>query len=358
MNKKIISFPNLANYDVPIKFFLEHLIYAEVRKAPKMTKKTLELGSKYSPDYVCLPFKYNLGNFIESLENGANILLQAGGGCRFGYYSELQNQILKDLGYEFELYSMMDDGVNEIRSIYKSLKKIEPKLGKIKYIYYLFLSMLMIHYMDKLDIYIRKNIGFEINKGTFERVHKSMLASFSKTKGFIDLFKKYRKYKKKFKNITLDKPKNCIKVGIIGELYTSMEGYSSYYIEKELANMNIEVTRFTDVTYLLITKKLEEKNLLRIAKKYCKYPIGADGMDNVARAIKLINKGYDGLIHIKPFGCTPEIGAMKILQNVCNDYNVPIMFFTFDSQTSEVGIKTRLEAFNDMIIMRRKKDEE
>jgi benzoyl-CoA reductase/2-hydroxyglutaryl-CoA dehydratase subunit BcrC/BadD/HgdB len=137
-----------------------------------------------------------------------------------------------------------------------------------------------------------------------------------------------------------------------------MEQYSSYYIEKELANMNIEVTRFTDVTYLLITKRLEEKRLLKIAKKYCKYPIGADGMDNVARALMLIDKGYDGLIHIKPFGCTPEIGAMKILQNVCNDNNIPIMFFTFDSQTSEVGIKTRLEAFYDMILMRRKKYEE
>lgn len=33
----------------------------------------------YSPDFVCVPFKYNLGNFIETLDNGANILVQAGG---------------------------------------------------------------------------------------------------------------------------------------------------------------------------------------------------------------------------------------------------------------------------------------
>ena len=29
------------------------------------------------------------------------------------------------------------------------------------------------------------------------------------------------------------------------------------------------------------------------------------------------------------------------------------MFLTFDTSTSELGIKTRLEAFNDMLIMRR-----
>ncbi len=81
-------------------------------------------------------------------------------------------------------------------------------------------------------------------------------------------------------------------------------------------------------------------------------------MDNIARAKILIDKGYDGIIHIKPFGCTPEIGAMKMLQNLCSDEKVPIMFITFDSQTSEIGIKTRLEAFYDMLLMRRNKDEE
>lgn len=357
MNNKVISFQNLADYDVPIKFLLEHLVDGKIMKAPVMTKKTLEIGSKYSPDYVCLPFKYILGNFIESLENGANVLIQAGGGCRFGYYSELQKQILEDLGYDFEFYSLTDDDVNGIKSIYRTFKKIQPNISKIKYFYYLCLTLLMINFMDKIDMYIRKNIGFEINKGNFDRTHKSMLSAFSKTKGFFDLFKKYRKYKRRFKDITLDKPKNCLKIGVVGELYTSMEPFSNYYIEKELASMNIEVTRFTNITYLLITKRLKERRLLRIAKKYCKYTIGADGMDNVARAKMLIDKGYDGIIHIKPFGCTPEIGAMKMLQNLCEDEKISIMFITFDSQTSEIGIKTRLEAFYDMLLMRRNKDD-
>ena len=47
---------------------------------------------------------------------------------------------------------------------------------------------------------------------------------------------------------------------------------------------------------------------------------------------------------------------MKILQNLCNDEKVPIMFLTFDTNTSETGIKTRLEAFYDMIQMRRNND--
>ena len=34
---------------------------------------------------------------------------------------------------------------------------------------------------------------------------------------------------------------------------------------------------------------------------------------------------------------------------------MPILYFSFDSQTSETGIKTRLEAFIDMITMRKEK---
>ena len=357
MNKKIISFPSLANYDIPIKFLLEHLTNHEIRKPISITKKTLELGSKYSPDYVCLPFKYNLGNFIESLEDGANVLIQAGGGCRFGYYSELQKQILEDLGYKFEFYTLTDSDVNGIRSLYKTIKKSELKLSKLKFLYYVLLTFLMIFFMDKMDVMIRKNIGFEINKGNYERTHKAMLKSFSHAKGYIDLVRKYFLYKRRFKDIVLDKPKNPIKIGVVGELYTSMEQFSSYYIEKELSNMNIEVTRFTDATFLLFTKRLKEKRYLRIIKDYCRYTLGADGMDNIARTKILIDKGYDGIIHIKPFGCTPEIGAMKILQNLCQDENIPLMFMTFDTETSEIGIKTRLEAFYDMIQMRRNNNE-
>ena len=70
---KVISFPTLADYNTPIKFLIENLTDYEVKTAHAITKKTLEVGSKYSPDYVCLPFKYTLGNYIESLEDGANI---------------------------------------------------------------------------------------------------------------------------------------------------------------------------------------------------------------------------------------------------------------------------------------------
>lgn len=353
MKEKIISFPHLGDYYIPIKFLLSKLTKYKVIEPPAITKKTIELGSKYSPNFVCIPFKYNLGNFIEALENGANILIQAGGGCRYGYYHEVQEKILRDLGYDFEFYNLVENDCITLKSSYKMFKSIDKRISLFKMLYYIPLTILMIIYMDNIDEIIRNRIGFEIEKNSFINLKKTMLDSFIKTKGYINLTKKYFYYKKKFRKIKINKPDNCLKIGIIGELYTNMEYFSNYHLEKELANFNIEIKRFTNLSYLLYKKRKERKKQLKYIKEYCKYTIGADGMDNVYRAKYLIANNYDGIIHIKPSFCTPEIGAIPIINKVCNDYKMPIIYLSFDSQTSETGIKTRLEAFYDMLKSRK-----
>ena len=68
-----------------------------------------------------------------------------------------------------------------------------------------------------------------------------------------------------------------------------------------------------------------------------------------------IKKKYDGIIHTKPFGCTPEITAIPIIQNVCKDYDMPILFFSFDEEQEDGGVNTRLEAFYDVLRYRKEK---
>ena len=355
--KKIISFPHLSNYYIPIKFLLSKLTPHEIRVAPPITKKTLEIGSTYSPDFVCVPFKYNLGNFIEVLDGGANTIIQAGGGCRFNYYGETQEVILKDLGYEFEFYSLIGENckMNPL-SIYKTLKKLNNgKLSIIKFLYYIALGFLMVRFMDNIDHYIRKNIGFEVVENSFINLQKEMLDSFSKTKSFIHLTMKYFKYKRLFKKLKVNKPKNCLKVGMVGELYTEMEGFATYNIEYQLAKMNIEVTRFTNLFFLVITKFFNKKRILKQCGDYVTYHLGADAQDNVARVLWYARNDYDGIIHTKPFGCMPEVNAIPIISNIVNKYNIPTIYLSFDSGTCDTGVKTRLEAFYDMISMRRKR---
>lgn len=348
-----IAFPQMGDYSVPAKYLMSHILNAEIIDAPKITNKTIEIGSKYSPEFVCTPFKYTLGTMIECLEKGADILIQMGGGCRYGYYFELQEKILKDLGYNFKMINLVTEGKTKITRINKMLKIIDKRYSKLKALYYFFITLKMIKYMDNVDNYIRENVGFEIKKGSFERIKKRMLIKFSKVKNYHELRVLYRNYLTELKNVKVYKPKDRIKIGVIGELYTVMEPFSNYFLEKELAKHKIEIKRFTNVDYLFLRKKGRMKKYLK-KNKYIKYCCGADASDNVANTEYLCKHGYDGIIHIKSSFCTPEIGAMPIINKVASSKNIPVIFFSFDAQMGQEGIKTRLEAFYDMLEMRKK----
>jgi len=339
----------MGNYDIPAKYLLTNIFGANIQKIPAITNQTIELGTRYSPEFVCTPFKYTIGTLIESLESGANILIQAGGGCRYGYYSELQEQILKDMGYEFQFINLMSKGQKKLKKIYQELKKVDYNLNIIKVMYYIIITIKMVKYMDKVDDYIRQNIGFEVKQNSFINIQKEMLNSFLTTKSNLGLYLKYRYYFKKIKKVKINKPQNHLKIGLIGELYTLMEPFSNYELERELASYGMSIKRYTNVYYLLFQKGRMANKYVKYAKEYITYKLGADAADNIGRTKYLCKHNYDGIIHIKSTFCTPEIGAMPIINKICQEHKMPLLFFSFDSNTSEVGIKTRVEAFYDMI---------
>lgn len=349
---RVIAFPIMGNYYVPVNYLFNKITNSKILKPPLITNKTIELGSKYSPDTLCTPFKYTLGTYIECLDMGADTLIQMGGGCRYGYYFELQEKILSDLGYNFEYYNLVSKGHTDIKKIYKIMRLINPKFKILKSLYYLFITKKMVYYMDFIDNYVRENKAYEKNSGTFDKIYKKMLEDFSSVKSYIGLKKIYKKYKNKIYNIELNKPNNNIRIGIIGELYTLMEPFANNYIEDMLIKNGVEVKRFTNVTYLLFKKGKKTKKYLKELNNV-KYKMGADAMDNIYYTKWLIDNNYDGIIHIKSSFCTPEIGSMSVINKLCEENNMPVLFLSMDANTSNVGFETRVEAFIDMIEMRK-----
>lgn len=352
MENKIISFPHIGDYCYFIKPFLENITNMEVRISPPITKKTIEIGSKYSPDSICLPFKYNLGNYIEALEDGASILFQFGGGCRYGNYAPLQKTILKDLGYNFELYEFIKNGKFSFKHIYETIRKINPELTKGKLLKEIITIFIKIMLFDRSEHYTRKKVAKD--NDNFKKIKYKFINDLKDKTNIFKIVHTYFSYMRKYQKVRCKKPK--LKIGIIGELFTSMEPFSTFNLEDELKNFDISIKRFTDVSYLLIYKNIFHKINKYRARKYIKYHLGADATENVYRTLKLKRKKYDGIIHTKPFGCTPEVGIMPILSRISNEENIPIMFLSFDTENESVGIKTRLEAFIDMLYMRKEKE--
>ena len=321
--------------------------------APLTTKKTLEIGTKYSPDFVCTPFKYQLGGYIEAIEAGANTLIQVGGPCRLGYYGELHEQILKDLGYDVKFINMAEADFAKPLTFYNEFKKINPKLNLKKVTSTLLLVVKIVDAIDKIEDFIRQNIGFEKNEGDFDLLHREFLAELRTVRTKKELNQTYKKYYTRLKNVETNKPTHPLQVGLIGEYYTIMDPYSNHYIEKELAKKGMIIKRWMNITNSFFNAP--EQEIKKSIKDYAKYDMGATSMYTVKCALDYAKDGFDGIIHIKSFGCTPEIDAMPVLQRISEDYKIPIIYFSFDSQTSDVGINTRIEAFHDMIIMRKEK---
>ena len=70
--KKIkVAFPHMGTIYIAWAAALKKL-GIEPFIPPYTNKKTLSLGTKHSPEAICLPYKLILGNFIEAIEGGTD----------------------------------------------------------------------------------------------------------------------------------------------------------------------------------------------------------------------------------------------------------------------------------------------
>ena len=52
-----ISFPRYAEYNCAFKYIIEQAVGAKYIMPPPITRRTMELGTRYSPDFVCTPLR-------------------------------------------------------------------------------------------------------------------------------------------------------------------------------------------------------------------------------------------------------------------------------------------------------------
>ena len=370
-----LSYPQLGNYDIPIRYFVNHGLKLDYVAPPPMTKRTIDLGAKYSPDFVCAPFKCMMGCYIEAMERGANVIIQTGGTCRLGYYGELHEQILQDLGYDFEMFNLTLFRYKSILGMLKGMKQFAPDATLLQMAKALPATAKMIVSIDKVEDYYRQNMGFEKEKGTFDKLYQQFLAKLRKAEKVRDVRRIFRQTMEKMQQVPLNKPDKPLRVGVVGEYFTIMDPYSNHEIEKKIAQMGAEVHRWMNLSNSVLIcpdeRALKKLNAYlhydlhkfpssiwvniqqKLSSRYTRFDMGSSSISTIALAEHYAKQGFDGLIHVKSFGCTPEMDAVPVLHNISADYKIPILYLNYDTQTSDTGIETRLEAFFDMIAMRK-----
>lgn len=357
-----ITFPHLGNVYIAGKAFLEELGHTVI-PPPVCSKRTLEIGAKYSPETMCLPFKILLGNYIESIEKGADTILITGscGPCRFGLYSIIQKDILKDLGYDVEIITLESprEGIEEFKnnvgkvigsnSIIDIVKNIKPALNLMKK-------------ADDLTQFSNVVRAYAINKREVNEIMDDYYNEAVNLHGTRSMVNLVDKAKESLKKVKIDRDYKPIKIGIIGEIYTIIEPFVNLEVERKLGEMGVLVEKsltptswFEHHVYSYPFGSKYENMKIKLAKPYLETLVGGHGRETIGSAIYYKNMGYDGVIQILPLNCMPEIVAKSILKTVSKDLDFPIMTLIVDEMTGEAGYITRLEAYVDLIRKRREK---
>lgn len=352
-SRRRVAFFHFRNYDVAFKYFVEQVLDADFIPTPPPTRRTIAIGEELSSDYVCTPFKHIMGDYVEALEHGADVLVQVTGFCRLNYYGELAQMILRDKGYaDFDMLNFSDVGTGKFRDYVAYCKKVvNPNLSIPHGVKQLLAVVRMVEHVDALrDVYLAR-AGFEVEEGSFDRVHKRFLNDMTSATTLSEIEAGYHRAMDAFDAIPMDKPQHPVRVGILGEYYTAQDPNSNLNVEQKLLDMGVEVNNCMSISNFNL--HFNEQAARASIPEYSTFNMGPTSTFNIAAAKRYAEQGYDGIVHIKSAGCTPEIDVMPVLQRLSRDYHVPVLFLTFDTQTSDAGLDTRLEAFYDMIAMRK-----
>ena len=361
-DKKItVAFPHMGTISVAWSVALRRF-GIEPYIPPYTSKKTLSLGVKNAPEAVCLPYKLILGNFIESIEGGADYvaMLTSPGCCRLGVYGINIQNTLSDLGYnanyiELNLY----DGIKGLFKFFHDLLGRNDYFAAAGAIY---MMIRMVFALDDLETLLAYYRAREVNVGEAERHYNKCIEMYKKVRSIRELNKLKKVVKKEIAQTKIDKNREVLNVDITGEIYLVGDPFSNQYIERELGRMGVQTRRSLTVGSFLkdaIIPKMfrgKETHLQRaekMAKPYLNRDIGGDSLECVSDVAYADMKKKDGIIHISPFTCMPEIMSQNIFPAMREDHNIPILTLVMDEQSGRAGYITRLEAFVDL--MRRKK---
>ena len=356
-----VSFPRVGSAWVPLSTLFAKA-GVECVVPPPFSKRTLSLGVKYSPEWVCLPFKLNLGNFVEGLELGADTLLYVSGQnlCRLGYYAKVSEQILRDAGYQFDMMCF-DWQEKQIVGLAELLRKLLPNrswpqiAGDIKF------GLTQLATLDDLERVAHHLRPRATKPGEITRVWQTAADRMAQAWTYDDLKRVKSEILSEYHQVPTNPAANPLRVGLLGEFFTVVEPFCNMDVEDMLGKMGVEVVRHAFFgswakvwLFLELVGLSHGKKVKAAAAPYLSRDVSGDAVQTVGETILHQKEGFDGIIHLMPFTCMPEIMAQNVMPGVIRNHDIPVLPITLDEQMGRAGFVTRIEAFVDLMSRRRR----
>lgn len=352
-----ITFPYMGSTIIYEK--LMELLGYEVVMPPRPTQRTISLGVKYSPEFACFPYKVIMGSYIEALEAGADTIVTSGGNgpCRAGFYSEVHLRTLRSLGYNVEMI-VFDNFYREPFQFIRKILKLKGGNSWIKATQAVLTTYRMAHAVDSLQKVVEFNRPYELERGSYTKAFDNISRRFeSEVKSVADIRRIQEQGLAMLEAIPIRKPpqNQRIRIGVVGEIYMVMESSINLGVAELLNNLGCEVSRsmyISDWIAHVLPSFLGGKSKAAIAKKGARYleiPIGGHARDNIGNMVRYREQGFDGIVHLMPFACLPELVTQSMAPVISGDLGIPILTLAIDEQTGVANSLTRLEAFIELV---------
>ncbi len=279
------------------------------------------------------------------------------GRCRLRYYGILQRKILREIGLKIHLFGLGYDGIKP--PLYKHFDPTPWQVlhGGACYWH-------KIHAVDALEIEAWRVRPREKNPGDTTRAFEQALRDLDATNTIRGILKFTREVRKRFAAVPTDPDRPVLRIGLLGECSVLRDKFLNHNVEEVLGNLGAHVRNFflmgAEIQNIMNFGLFNEHSRARQFKKakgYLHATVGGHALDTVANAIRCHEEGYDGVVHLCPTECMPEVSVRPILRQVCSDRDFPLLELSFDEHTAHAGVCTRIEAFVDILWELRKRRE-
>ena len=354
-----ISYPAVGWSKIAFKAMLNPIPGVEIFDPPEVTRDIVKIGAENSPEFVCHPFKVTLGEFINMYQKyGIDTFVQAidCGPCRFGFYAPVQERIMKDMGMDVNIISIQQHDLTNFEFV-KTFTRLSSVSGKLmKYVdsaNCIRMHLIKAKWIEEITMIEGLVRCREVNKNDTTKTVKRLMEMLDKEDDSWALHSFDKVIKEEFKKMPIKRDFVPVRITIGGEMHIFLEPFVNMQIYKRFGDEGVEVHPGHSLYDWLLHKlhlNFRRKELERYAKKYIPLDIGGEAMWIVGEYIKTQKEGFDGFVHVYPFTCMPETTARGIIEGQSPDpFYMPIQFYSFDEHSGFEGMRTRMEAFIDLM---------
>lgn len=323
----IIGIPRAISYynNYPFYYGFFKGLGFDILLSDKTTTKLINEGSHYVVSDTCLPIKVFVGHVVNLLSKGCDTI----------FIPSLQST-----AYKVNNCTKIRGLPEIIRNVInKPFKMIEPTLDKTNNISFKDFCYDTAH---QLNIYDKDRIEVAIQYGwsIYNNFQQMTLEGIP----FEEAVKNAIEGKTVSKQIEIVRP---LSVVIMAHGYNLFDERISMSLIKKLEKMGVKAYTGLNVSRENAIKSIEELGEIQ----YWANELDLTG----AAAYYMLNNKVDGIIALSAFGCGPDSLMVDEIQYHATERNLPMMNLTIDEHTGEAGFVTRVEAFVDMLVRRKRK---